>query len=238
MIECCCDNCCDEVGGPPNAAFSYEQTSDDPCTINLHDESTPGTCGSIISYSWKKNGVEFSTASDPTGVVAADGDDIELTVADVAGCTDAAVMEIDCVSGMSCQHCPELVPETASATLAIPAQLGCDCVGLNGRSFDLVAGSPEVESCCWDGDEGAGAYCGDGNEYADCRVCITETAIIANVSYLVTGPPTNMAFSLARDPEDSCRGTFVLPRIPWVTGWLGTSGDESHCDGGTLTVTI
>lgn len=125
--DCCGPSCCDEPGGPPTADFSYAQVGKNPCRVDFTDESTPGTCGSIVSYSWKKNGVEFSTASDPTNVTVATGDDIQLTVTDASGCTDDVVMEIVCVpceepglcAGPDNDGCDEPLP--ASVQVTIPA---------------------------------------------------------------------------------------------------------------------
>jgi hypothetical protein len=132
--DCCCDTCCDTEGGPPTADFSYTQTAGNAsaCTISLHDESVPGYCGSIVAWSWKKNGVEFSTAQHPTGVAVNDADDIELTVTDIAGCTDSAVMEINCSA--LCAQCTDY-PTTCSVTVAGMTNSGCTnniCDDVNG----------------------------------------------------------------------------------------------------------
>lgn len=96
---CCCQKCTE--GEEPTAGFSYEQTDDDPCTVDLFDESTVhGNCdGEIVQWKWYLNDEEepFSTAQNPTGIVVEDGDEVRLWVKDACGCTDEVVMEILCI---------------------------------------------------------------------------------------------------------------------------------------------
>jgi hypothetical protein len=134
--DCCCGEPCDceAEGASPTAALSYEQTSDSPCTLNLFDESIPGTCGSIVSWNWYKNGVLVSTLQNPTGITYADGDDFTLEVTDTAGCTDSAVMEVRCYE--FCCGCP--IPDEVQLTFSgctypatDPAQR---CICLNGMT--------------------------------------------------------------------------------------------------------
>jgi hypothetical protein len=94
--DCCCGCDCEAEGASPVAGFSYEQTDDDPCTLDLFDESIAGSCGSIVAWNWYKNGVLVSTDQNPTGVTYANGDDFTLEVTDSSGCTDSAVMEVVC----------------------------------------------------------------------------------------------------------------------------------------------
>lgn len=130
--DCCCEEPCDceAEGAAPTAALSYEQTDDDPCTLDLFDESTAGTCGDIVAWRWLKNGVEVSTAQNPTGITYADGDDFTLEVTDSEGCTDSAVMEVECAD--VCCGC--VLPEHPVLTLSgcvniTPVGAQCMCLG-------------------------------------------------------------------------------------------------------------
>lgn len=117
-----CDDCCEEPGGPPTADFSYTQVDDSPCKINLHDESTAGSCGDIVSWEWFLNAetTPFSTAQNPTNVTVSGGDDITLVVTDAYGCEDSVVMEILCETpSVPCCECyPASLPATVSITVS------------------------------------------------------------------------------------------------------------------------
>lgn len=121
-ISIVCDDCCEEEGGPPTADFSYTQVDDDPCLINLHDESTAGSCGAIVAWAWFLNAdaEPFSTDQNPTNVEVTSGDDITLVVTDAAGCEDDATMEIVCESpdALCCNCFPASLPATVSITVS------------------------------------------------------------------------------------------------------------------------
>lgn len=96
--DCCCNPCDCETDGP-TAAFSFAQTNDDPCTVDLSDESVAGACGSIVAWEWYmgEDTEPFSTSQNPTGVVITSGPiDITLIVRDSYGCEDSVVMEVGC----------------------------------------------------------------------------------------------------------------------------------------------
>jgi hypothetical protein len=148
MIIDCEASCCDVVGGPPTADFSYTQIATSPCKINLHDESVVGTCGSIVAWRWLKNGVEFSTVQNPTNITVVDGDDITLEITDVSGCTDSVIMEIDCLpcsnggfcGGGGAALCDRPLPTSVTVILnndwiqatPPPAVSDCDCSQIGG----------------------------------------------------------------------------------------------------------
>jgi PKD repeat protein len=96
-LGCCCASCCEDVGGPPTADFSYTQTDADPCCFSFTDLSTAGTCGSIVSYSWDFGDGDTSTSENPTHCYDAEDAgpwDVTLTVTDASGCTDSVVTQI------------------------------------------------------------------------------------------------------------------------------------------------
>lgn len=130
-ISIVCDDCCEEPGGPPTADFSYTQVDDDPCLINLHDESTAGSCGEIVAWAWFLNaGAEpFSTDQNPTNVEVTTGDDITLVVTDAAGCEDDATMEIVCETPDN--NCCECYPSTLPATVSITVSGYRDFAGID-----------------------------------------------------------------------------------------------------------
>lgn len=138
-----CDDCCEEPGGPPTALISYEQTIVTPCTIRLSDDSTPGSCGSIASRQWYKNGVPFSTSSSPT-VAVADGDIIELEVTDSSGCVDTLAVQVVCAPSLCCAG--ETMPLFVTVTLPVlPDTTGCKCSLLSGQTFVL----PRISACTY-----------------------------------------------------------------------------------------
>lgn len=98
--DCCEDPCCST--GSPTASFYFTQDDDDPCTIDFFDTSEEGDCGAIVSWSWKRNGTEFSTSQNPANVdldaIGSAPHNITLTVTDATGCTDTTDAEaIPCV---------------------------------------------------------------------------------------------------------------------------------------------
>lgn len=138
LTGCCCSDCCEEVGGPPTADFSYTQTDADPCCFSFTDLSTAGTCGSIVSGRWLVDGVEFSTATNPTECFDGAGPwNVTREVTDASGCTDSVVMEVTCQPN-PCDCCDEeFLPETATVTIggfaeSVPPN-DCDaCSSING----------------------------------------------------------------------------------------------------------
>lgn len=122
---CCCGpTCCDEPGGPPTADFDYDQSDDDPCTFKFTDQSTPGTCGSIISRLWDFGDGSTSTATNPTHAYAGSYPsgpwDVTLTVTDISGCVDVVVMSVACLDYSAvCTSCSDPIPPTVK--VIIPA---------------------------------------------------------------------------------------------------------------------
>lgn len=223
MQGCCCDEECDCETGGPTVDFSYEQTDDDPCTIDLFDESTDGTCGEIVSWSWRLNDVEFSTSQNPTGVEVEDGDEITLVVVDSSGCTDEAVMVIACETLYDCEVCAdEPLPGTVELTAdwlaePLPAS-GCDdCTWINGpHTLDWSGG------CTWTKE----ITPVDCEAYYDPPIIPDKpywtVAIINNAgsievvaTFTVFGGGTvTYKKVLGADPQD-CRGTHVLTAVDY-----------------------
>lgn len=120
QIEIACEDCCEEEG-KPTADFSYEQTDDDPCTINLFDESTNGPCGEIVSWAWYWDAetTPFSTAQNPTGIEVI-GEDVTLVVTDSAGCSHAKVSLIVCdeIDSNCCECFTESLPDSVTMTMS------------------------------------------------------------------------------------------------------------------------
>jgi hypothetical protein len=218
-LGCCCDSCCDEIGGPPTADFSYTQTSNDPCTIDLHNESTPGTCSEELTYRWLKNGVEFSTSQNPTGVSVADGDDITLEVTDGAGCEDSAVMAIECETMHDCTTCDDdlQLPDSVALTVSGVTNGSCGTCGQLNGTFTLpwysevINGAPDGTRACMYEDHGAGlpgttACLGGGGSSKDVEVGFTASYIFAYLHDDVFG----RGAIYRANRSGSCRGTFVL----------------------------
>lgn len=150
--DCCCEeNCCSEEGGPPTADFSYTQTGTSPCVISLHNESTAGTCGEIVSWEWFLNDDEepFSTDENPTGVEVTSGDDITLVATDSEGCTDSVVMEISCVVA-TCGTCG--IDSGSTFEMSIP--------GVGTYTLSNSVYSPTT-NCQWTLSLGTNTTCGE-----------------------------------------------------------------------------
>lgn len=158
---CCCSECVE--GEEPTAGFSYEQTDDDPCTIDLLDESTVhANCeGEIVEWKWYLNEetTPFSTSQNPTGVEVTDGDDIRLWVKDSCGCTDEVVMEIVCEdwTPVTCGSINFTLPPTMTAVFpSVTDPGGCTQCATRGGSRVLDLGLPssstvlchEPSGCC------------------------------------------------------------------------------------------
>jgi hypothetical protein len=251
----CCGYCnCELPGASPTADLSYNLVDDDPCTINLADESEAGTCGEIVDWKWYKNGVLFSSAQNPTGILVDDGDEITLVVADVSGCFDSATMEVHCDSFI-CDYCSDSpVPSTVFGTLTLnPATYlptDCRCTNLHGLSFSCVQ---EAGSCCWDSGE-QGAFCPRSffgvihYRWARMRVCINEDVVGKYITADVTsdyagigGGANYIQLSFKKYiGAEGCRGARTLERIypPGVaTACMGAVTDP-HPDNGFVDVTI
>lgn len=155
--DCCCEDCCAEPGGPPTAAFTWTHDNTDAgtCQVDLVNQSTQGTCGNIVAYSWLKNGVLFSTSSNPTNVSVSDGDIIKLIATDTAGCTGEVEHEITC-AGDCCGG--EVMPSQVVLDLATNSNVsenagaddctGDECLLLNSlHTLDYVGGSGN--NCLW-----------------------------------------------------------------------------------------
>lgn len=199
MQGCCCDDCCDDEGGPPTADFSYEQTDDDPCTIDLFDESTDGTCGEIVSWSWKLNDVEFSTSQNPTGVEVEDGDEITLEVIDSSGCTDSAVMVIECDDLSACEFCSDMLPSTCSVTPDFDDPVGPTCA-CPGASQEWTA---TLQGICGGDVVYTGGICG-----GDMRIIITIDATHIYARFEFAG--NVIVFRTTHTSGTACRGTYNL----------------------------
>jgi hypothetical protein len=221
--NCCCD--CDCETGGPTAGFSYEQTDGDPCTMSLTDESTPGTCGDIVAWSWKVNGVEVSTAQNPTGIEYEDGDTVELTVTDEGDCTD--VVEGDVACGWDCTGCSgEVLPVTVTVTIsgwykeASPGVYTLSADINQTHTLTYVDGS---NPCEW---EKIGTYADapgcNGNEYR-IRVRRSSTANTLEVRLWTSWNPLQTVSQIvwSSAPADPCIATY--------TGVPHTSGASSHC---------
>lgn len=218
---CCCD--CDAPGGSPAAAFSYEQTGDDPCELNLTDESSDGNCAPITSWRWLKNGVQFSTSQNPTGVSYADGDDITLEVTDSAGCTDSAVMEVRCYE--YCCGCP------------IP-----DEVQLNFSGCTFPASDPAQRCHCLDGLSNA-VDVTMTRSVSDCEKTVNRTGNPYfggnGVPYNCNGSPAYESFTAIL--RITCAGGIRTIELILDPDWLATGSemyfrrtepDTDDCDGG------
>lgn len=159
--DCCCVECAE--GEEPTAGFSYEQTGDDPCTIDLTDESTVhANCeGTIVEWKWYLNAesTPFSTSQNPTGVEVTDGDDIRLWVKDSCGCTDEVVMAIECIIWIpfTCSTHSFLIPQYMTVDFPSITNGTCnDCTGnggsrrmkLNNSVVGTAACGYRVGSCC------------------------------------------------------------------------------------------
>ena len=233
---CCCD--CNAPGGSPTAAFSYEQTGDDPCELNLFDESTEGNCGTITSWRWLKNGAEISTSQNPTGVSYADGDDITLEVTDSAGCTDSAVMEVRCYE--YCCGCA--LPDEMTLTFSgctFPTSdptRRCFCTaGVNTINADLTGGVSDCERVFAETGDPAlggnahvydGPSCGNGvGAYVDHSgfltvTCAGGTRTIELYWRTAFFTPSNyyMVYKTTESTSDPCDGSWDLPWDRAVNG--------------------
>jgi hypothetical protein len=205
---CCCD--CEAEGASPTADFSYYQTDDDPCTIDLTDESTAGTCGEIVQWRWYVNGVLVSSSQNPTGIEVEDGDDVTLEVTDSAGCTDSVVMEINCVefSVTNCLCCPDDIPATVTVTMSGWSTNTCinSCTPLNG--VHVLSYTATVGGQCGFMKLLAEDGCQPTVEFqilAD--VCIVDELAV-QVNYTSTG-----AIEYRKELTGPCRGTHVLDAI-------------------------
>lgn len=201
---CCCD--CETEG--PTADFSYQQTDDSPCEISLYDESVEGECGVIVSWRWLKNGVQFSTSQNPTGITVTNGDDITLEVTDYAGCTDSVVMEIACVAFKTCGCCSDLIPPSVVVTSSgFSNDVSCltDCTALNGVfvvPYLLTSGGvctyllTLAQTQC----DGSGSLMN-----IIVRICVSGKIQVSMNPYTFT----NYLYEIA-PPAGVCRGTHTL----------------------------
>lgn len=229
-VGCCCATC--DPANKPMADFSYEQIDDDPCTITLSDDSTVHeNCeGSIVERKWYKNGVQFSTASNPT-VEVEDGDVIRLWVKDACGCTDDVEGEIECEEFHTCANCPP-GPKITTITAVVNGAthlLVCFCDAVDGKVFTL-GGS----QCQWGGDLLL-PPCQVSGQYLLSRVSVTIYPTYIEGLLLMydgsPGPPPGPGqweyFRVSRSPGSPCTGTFTL-----------THHSGFSCSGETMTVTI
>lgn len=219
--------CCCPPGQDPIADFSYTQTGDEPCVISLTDESTvhENCDGSIVAWKWKKNGVQFSTSQNPTGIEVESGDEIALEVRDSCGCKDEVVSSITCVSWTPCADCPEdTLPDqiTVSLTLTTRAnECHCDAIlDLNPFTLDRLS------DCEWEVFyPGESTDCinppafGNRACVRDLRLNVTLSATSINLAVTFFTQINNCAtlyttvainFSVSRSSSDLCLGTHSL----------------------------
>lgn len=206
--DCCCGCDCEAEGAGPTADFSYTQTDDDPCTITLHDESVAGTCGEIVQWRWYKNGVLQSSSQNPSFTVT-DGDDVTLEVTDSAGCTDSAVMEIECedmVDAGCCSDSP--LPNSVEVTSSGWSDNGAncpngDCTFFNGSHSAAWTGAYYETASLGPECTGAGS-----NFRVEVQLC-GATGTIA-VLFRTDGFGAYFEYRLGLGSAP-CRGTHVVP---------------------------
>ena len=216
---CCCmvDQNCVDCG--PEADFSYEQTDNDPCTFNFTDESVAGTCGSIVAWLWKCEGIGFSTSQNPTGVnlESVCGVDtaynISLTVTDETGCTDTVMGVVLC--NHECLACPEFLPLVCFVTFSgyeKKTEPGVPCDLLNGTHVLslLGEGAPTINCAYASGP----IECEFHDNGLDPSILLNITATQIELTILRAGGPGGVDhYSLPRTSEDSCLGVFNLPFV-------------------------
>lgn len=194
--DCCCEGCV--PGEEPTASFTYEQTSDDPCTINLFDESTlhPNCDGEIVAWKWYLNDdlTPFSTDQNPTGIVLEDGDEIRLWVKDSCGCTDEVIGAIDCVPMRGCEGVCEPMPDFVTI---IPTGSSFPCDGSRVLSGDFAP-------CNWSGTSGSFGW-----QLGWDFVGVSDKQLTLSVGCGGTGAIFKGPVIPITDP---CRGTIVMPR--------------------------
>jgi hypothetical protein len=247
---CCCVECVE--GEEPTAGFSYEQTDDDPCTIDLFDESTVHancTDGTIVEWKWYLNAetTPFSTSQNPTGVEVTDGDDIRLWVRDSCGCTDEVVMAIACVdiTVLTCSSYTFTLP--TFLTVNYPAITDGTCtICLGGtRTLKLQTVTPGTVSCA------AGTcclfvygLCDDGSTYPD-ATCPTAGGFYGEAKWQVqVSVPTNGTSDLevlakigVKCPSSSDLQWYSASAAPWTDNLTSLSvslpftGTTTRCNG-------
>jgi hypothetical protein len=228
-VDCCCDNCCNDPGGPPTADISYEQTADTPdCKINLFDESVAGTCGEIVSWAWTLNGSPLSTSQNPTNITVETGDEIGLTVTDSYGCTDSVVGEVTCEAPSD--TCCQCYPASLPATVSITVDNFLDFVGIDDCSeafnqtfSDIPLIDPGSSLCQWQ-KEFTVPYAGDititvdmtGLGNIEVQISVNSTPATANWSHDCPSGPNCSTATIDMGTAN--------PPIAGITGMGGLCG--------------
>jgi hypothetical protein len=140
---CCCNQPCDceAEGASPIAAFTrtFVQVGS-MLTLSLTDESTPGTCGDIVSWLYKRDGTTVSTDQNPTGISlpGAGPWTFELTVTDDAGCTDSVSMVVTKPPSSTCSTDTIYMPRAFAIDFGTLSG-NPDCDDLSGeKQFDYI----------------------------------------------------------------------------------------------------
>jgi hypothetical protein len=244
---CECEECTE--GEEPDASFSYEQTDDDPCTIDLFDESTvhENCDGEIVEWKWYLNEetTPFSTSQNPTDVEVEDGDDIRLWVKDSCGCTDEVVMAIVCVELQvkSCSTHSFILPTYMTVDFPAVTNGTCGTCAGNGGSRILKLSNatvgtglcPTSGTCCifqYD-------LCKDGTTYPIDNGGICPDLDITGwiLSFAVPIDGTSNIIAAAR-LSDYCGGEVVWrsTSLPWQSNFTSFStslpldGPHTNCN--------
>lgn len=238
--ECCCDDCCEESGGPPTAAFSYIVTDDSPLKIDLNDESTAGTCGEIVAWRWLVNGVEVSTAQNPTGIEVDASDDITLEITDAEGCedevTETLAIVVDCTEFSALvADFPDIDWGMSMTAAFVDASIDCDC--------DLIPSTetvPYFGSNLWNKNRDDGG-CFANSVSSQYNVLITCSGGVVSIRATIS---TGVASGGGLSSFYRWTKTIALPAsvsqiiAPHTLTATFTAGDPLRCNGTAATTSL
>ena len=207
--------------------------------MDLIDESVAGSCGTITSWRWLKNGAEVSTSQNPTGVSYADGDDITLEVTDSAGCTDSVVMEVRCYEYCCGCAIPDEVQLTFSGCTFPSSNPAQRCICLDGMSgaidVTMTTNTSDCERLASNtgdpalGGNGVAFVCNGNPAYESFIALLQVTCSGGNRTITLTYDPdwlaagNDMVFQKTESESVDCTGGWDLP-------WHHSNGiNTPHC---------